>query len=1408
MKKSFVLSRLSLAISLCYVSQFSYADIQTANSNTQVSRQQGVEIINIATPSGSGLSHNQYQKFNVERAGAVLNNAQQTVQSQLAGTVSANPKLHNSAAKIILNEVVSRNPSLLLGQQEIVGQRADYVLANPNGISCDGCGFINTPRASLVVGQAEVIAGKLRDYNVNNNNTLTTKGNITAEDLDLLAPTVNISGNIKAKKLNVVLGKNQFERTDNGDLSISVLPQDQSIIDGKVDGSIQAGRIRIHSTHKDSTLNINGADLQAKEVAITSDKAKIDGCITQNNENKVTHSVENYRVQITNNHTVSVQNYKKAKIIADNVVLGANHSLIVNGAEIKAKNIDIIAGSAILSPQITENITTTLIHRHKIFTIQYGNEEQRIQDAMIHRTEIIADNLKVVAKEGQITGQAVKIDAHNLILHGHEGINFNGSVIKHLHASTVEEAGVAQVRKSFNSSESDTQDYVASELNVKGNTMLSSDKGNIHLTGVVSRIDGDALINTSNKVIFDTEKTENNHKVGEHEKILGGLFGATDKTKNEKQTIENGSDLITGGMLFIDGRSGVQISGSRVLAAKGGLVKADKGNLLIDSVQNSQALETNDRKGTIFNITQARKERYTNNITSQGAVVKSESNLKLIGKDFDAIGSQIIANGFLDVAMRGHINVKGAENIRLERELDSGFGWTTKIDKPKITINDKLLINSSLATLDQLLIGEKNPQQTLQGFFDNLRKNISFEQAATVGLGFHKTQQTTNNVTHTASQLNGRTVHLNANNLNVLGSQVNATEGDLVVKAKAINTAAQIDQSIIDKKDTQGGIHDTIKVSQKGITNTLSVGVTHNNEQHRENKAQGSQLSAKKDIQLNADSIKHQGSDLVAGRNVVEKAKSIEHITADNQQADNNQKVNVGIDLTMGVDTSKTLSGTLVIKAEGGKANNITHTAKTTNIKAGNDVSVGATELVDQATHYQSDNKVVLTSDKHSLLAVNNSKHKDKLDAGVNIALSADSKDLHTVNVAVKVGGKFQTESASESKAQKSVIQSKDIVINTGKLVSQTDMLATGNINITADQANFTQAQNSNKGKGGGFKLDVATGALAVPTVGGAIPSIDVNLGVNGHSKQENQTVTNTIKANNVVVNVKKSLNIQGTNLQGNTSLSADKITLAAGYSNKQNVDVNLGIGVRVGANTSSAALNTNLGVQNEDSTLHAATSVDGQHISLRSQKGISAEGVNVNSKNLVLDAGKGDLNLVSTTDSIKKTGVSTALSLNGDVKEHNWNTNGGSASLSVDVVRNQIQHGTQIKSDKVRYSAQSSTFQGNVIDANQISGSIAGDIHKQDLVNKTNEVSLSLSASGSKKTTGYSSGRWLESAKQDWDNGTIAGVSAGIKGNLTINQNDSSSGAHKALNANLDLSTNIKQMLQNQHKIINVKKM
>ena len=110
-------------------------------------------IINIAPPNSAGLSHNQYQSFNVPSGGTVFNNSASGSTSQLAGPLAGNPNLANGTARIILNEVLGNTPSSLLGSMEVAGDPARLIIANPNGITCSGCGFINTPFVQLTTGK-------------------------------------------------------------------------------------------------------------------------------------------------------------------------------------------------------------------------------------------------------------------------------------------------------------------------------------------------------------------------------------------------------------------------------------------------------------------------------------------------------------------------------------------------------------------------------------------------------------------------------------------------------------------------------------------------------------------------------------------------------------------------------------------------------------------------------------------------------------------------------------------------------------------------------------------------------------------------------------------------------------------------------------------------------------------------------------------------------------------------------------------------------------------------------------------------------------------------------------------------------------------------------------------------------
>lgn len=138
----------------------------------------GTPIVKIATPSASGVSYNRYTDFNVDARGAILNNSDKIVTTTLAGYIDGNANLKTSGpAQIILNEVTGNNRSYLGGYLEVAGRPAEIVIANPYGISCNGCGFINAPGVTMVAGRASVDGnGAISGYSVGQTGSIDIDG--------------------------------------------------------------------------------------------------------------------------------------------------------------------------------------------------------------------------------------------------------------------------------------------------------------------------------------------------------------------------------------------------------------------------------------------------------------------------------------------------------------------------------------------------------------------------------------------------------------------------------------------------------------------------------------------------------------------------------------------------------------------------------------------------------------------------------------------------------------------------------------------------------------------------------------------------------------------------------------------------------------------------------------------------------------------------------------------------------------------------------------------------------------------------------------------------------------------------------------------------------------------------------
>ena len=184
--------------------------LQTAN---------GLPQVNIQTPNEQGLSHNRYTQFDVDTQGAILNNSRKNTQTQQSGWIQGNPYLAGGEAKVILNEVNSNHPSQLKGYVEVAGKKADVIIANPNGIHCQGCGIINAERATFTTGKPEIHHGSLDSFKVEKGKvTVEGKGldNSQTDYTDIISRSAEINAGVWSKrKVNVTTGKNRVTKNND-----------------------------------------------------------------------------------------------------------------------------------------------------------------------------------------------------------------------------------------------------------------------------------------------------------------------------------------------------------------------------------------------------------------------------------------------------------------------------------------------------------------------------------------------------------------------------------------------------------------------------------------------------------------------------------------------------------------------------------------------------------------------------------------------------------------------------------------------------------------------------------------------------------------------------------------------------------------------------------------------------------------------------------------------------------------------------------------------------------------------------------------------------------------------------------------------------------------------------------------
>ncbi|EFH2700839.1 filamentous hemagglutinin N-terminal domain-containing protein [Escherichia coli] len=422
----------------------------------------GVPVVNIATPNGAGISHNRFTDYNVGKEGLILNNATGKLNpTQLGGLIQNNPNLKaGGEAKGIINEVTGGNRSLLQGYTEVAGKAANVMVANPYGITCDGCGFINTPHATLTTGRPVMNAdGSLQALEV-------TEGSITingagldgtrSDAVSIIARATEVNAALHAKDLTVTAGANRI----TADGRVRALKGEGDVPKVAVDTGALGGMYarRIHLTSTESGVGVNLGNLYAREGDIILNSAgklvlknSLAGGNTTVTGTNVSLSGDNKaggNLSVTGTTGLTLN---QSRLVTDkNLVLSSSGQIVQNGGELtagqnamlSAQHLNQTSGTVNAAENVTLTTTddTTLKGRSvagKTLTVSSGSlnnggtlvagRDATVKTGTFSNTGAVQGNgLKVTATDltstGSIkSGSTLDISVRNATLSGDAG---------------------------------------------------------------------------------------------------------------------------------------------------------------------------------------------------------------------------------------------------------------------------------------------------------------------------------------------------------------------------------------------------------------------------------------------------------------------------------------------------------------------------------------------------------------------------------------------------------------------------------------------------------------------------------------------------------------------------------------------------------------------------------------------------------------------------------------------------------------------------------------------------------------------------------------------------------------------------------------------------------------------------
>ncbi|MDP2226961.1 MAG: hemagglutinin repeat-containing protein [Moraxellaceae bacterium] len=381
---------------------------------TTSSASNGTPLVNIAAPNASGLSQNQYSQFDVDPRGLILNNSAQPVNTQLGGYVPGNANVSDGSARLILNEVTTANPSRLQGYIEVAGSPADVIVANPWGISCEGCGFLNTARAVLSTGRPQLDAEeRFAGFLVEGGTVRIEAGGLNASNtqrLSIYARALEVNDALHAQDLRVVLGTNRIDAAGNPTL----LPHDATsapayALDSSGLGGMYANSIRLIGTEAGL-----GMRLAAPVAALT---GRLE--ITASGDVRLARSSAATDMRISTSHDL---------VLNENSSAGGRAQLTAGGSIIVDEDVRLSAADTALTAASVQTRQGSEIAARGSLVIAAQSQQYRGQVGSIGHMTLTGDTVQ--SHEQLVASAGLSVDALQLVNRGRVDVQEGNLVIR------------------------------------------------------------------------------------------------------------------------------------------------------------------------------------------------------------------------------------------------------------------------------------------------------------------------------------------------------------------------------------------------------------------------------------------------------------------------------------------------------------------------------------------------------------------------------------------------------------------------------------------------------------------------------------------------------------------------------------------------------------------------------------------------------------------------------------------------------------------------------------------------------------------------------------------------------------------------------------------------------------------